>query len=422
MGKGDVFDTEGDLLSPYAQVVQNQAFANPLVFGASSGYGPYAQTDYGVPQAPDEQNPLVRPPVPVREMPIEQQVAWEKYQRDGLAAQAEQRARLFSEKVNRRNEQYKVNTLDQADRFIEEMGDLDPRHPDYQLQKTQLQRKYPLALQNPAVADNIKSLDDTYTHLRGLDEEEQKYQRNKADTTLKERINQGYQLAQKAGPEVLAQFNQDVTADPERAIQSVADLTARSEQENTIADLTSLGLDPKQFYGPSGQFLSGHAKQAINLETKRQTGATAEVKRQIDIMDAMSKVRDKAQKHDQDLLSDALVSNPKMTEEEKKALPLEWPEEREAAYNQVISRAGAALLPQKQPGQPQPQQQQVTQPQPTGQPQPSGTPRPQQVTTQRPVVKRPPAAPGATPTAVEATATGPNGEKMVKRGGKWYAM
>lgn len=407
MGKGDVFDTSGDLLSPYAQVVQNQAFANPLVFGATSGYGPYAQTDYGVPQAPDEQNPLVRPPVPVREMPIEQQVAWEKYQRDGLTAQANQREQLFNQKVERSKEQYRLNTLDQADRVFDNIGDLDPRSKDYPLQRAQLLKKYPLAAQNKAVSDNLGALDETHKHYQGLDEEEQKYQRNKADATLKERINQGYQLAQKAGPEVLAQFNQDVTADPERAISSVADLTARSDQENTIADLTSLGLDSKQFYGPSGQFLAGHAKQAINLETKRQTGATAEVKRQIDIMDAMSKVRDKAKARD-DLLTD----------EQKKTTPLEWDEDREAAYNQVIARAGASLLPQQQSGQPPLQQQQVKT---IGQPSPAGTPKPQQVTAQRPVVKRPPAAPGVTPTA--QTATGPNGQKLMKGAdGRWYPM
>jgi hypothetical protein len=182
----------------------------------------------------------------------------------------------------------------------------------------------------------------------------------------------------------------------------VADLTARSEQENTIADLTSLGLDPKQFYGPSGQFLGGHAKQAINLETKKQAGATAEVKRQIDIMNAMSQVREKAKKRDQDAI-DAL------TEEQKKDYTPEWGEDREAAYNQVISQAGASLLPRQQPGQPLPQQ------------------------VQRPVTAAPStgAAPTATkqaptkqqlPAGVEATATGPNGERMVKRGGKWYAM
>jgi hypothetical protein len=365
-----------------------------------------------VPQAPDEQNPLVRPPVPVREMPIEQQVAWEQYQRVGLANQAAQRRALFDEKVKRRDEQYELNTLDQADRFTESMGDLDPGHPDYMLQRAQLAKKYPLAARDPAVAKNLANLDETHKYLQGVADEEKKYQRNKADTMLKERINQGYQLAQKAGPEVLAQFNQDVTADPERAIQSVADLTARSEQENTVADLTSLGLDPKQFYGPSGQFLAGHAKQAINLETKKQAGATAEVKRQIDIMDAMSKVRDKAKAKDDSL-----------TDEQKKTTPLEWGEDREAAYNQVISQAGASLLPRQQPGQPPPQQVKQLQQQvkPAGQPSPSGSPAPKQVATVRPQIKRPPAAPGATSTA--QTATGPNGQKLMKGAdGRWYPM
>jgi hypothetical protein len=98
----------------------------------------------------------------------------------------------------------------------------------------------------------------------------------------------------------------------------------------------------------------------------------------------------------------------------EKTTPLEWGEDREAAYNQVISQAGASLLPQQQPGQPQ---QQVKT---TGQPLPAGTPRPQQATA-RPAVKRPPAAPGVTPTA--QTATGPNGQKLMKGAdGRWYPM
>jgi hypothetical protein len=256
------------------------------------------------------------------------------------------------------------------------------------------------------VAKNLATLDETHQYLQGVADEEKKYQRNKADTTLKERINQGYQLAQKAGPEVLAQFNQDVTADPERAIQSVADLTARSEQENTIADLTTLGLDPKQFYGPSGQFLAGHAKSAINLETKKQAGATAEVKRQIDIMNAMSQVREKAKKRDDDATAG-------LTEEQKKDYTPEWGEDREAAYNQVISQAGASLLPRQQPGQPLPQQ--VQRPGVTVVPSTATAPKQPSATKQAPAKPLPAGV-------VEKTATGPNGAKMARIGGKWYAM
>jgi hypothetical protein len=198
------------------------------------------------------------PPNPYYNMSYEEAARRRAIESENLQREVRTRSELLDQKVNDAEYKYKLSTIDQSEKFLEDMRGLDPRSPDYITRRHELTSTYPLAAQNPKILNNLDLLDKTYS---GIEQDKQMLTRQQtlANDAAKERdaINGRAMAAKLGGTRGVAMYEELLAQDPGNPIGVMAKMVDAQEQQSAIAGLRRLNLNEKEFYmpevGPDGQ-------------------------------------------------------------------------------------------------------------------------------------------------------------------------
>jgi hypothetical protein len=250
-GLSEASDDEGPLgfLDRSAESVVQQ---NPLAFGRPSFYeqemepvtNPVLE---GIDPDVAAANPLVTAPRPIKYMPIEQQIYWNKMQADALGKQASLQATLNQNRAAALTHKHNLDQETQSTAIFDIFDQLDPNDPNYQDQKTKLLKPLAAGTLNPAVQNLLKMKDDVFNHKQGLEDEELKRTRTREGTLEVARINEAMKIANETGDENLVnEVSNTAKTDPIAALGKALAYRTQLTNENLATQLRAAGVtDPE---------------------------------------------------------------------------------------------------------------------------------------------------------------------------------
>lgn len=191
------------------------------------------------------------PPSPYHNMSREQATKIREAEAVNLQRESSLRESELKQKSDALDYKYRLNQIDQSDKFLDEMGSLDPRSPDYISQKSNLSSRYPLAAQNPMILRNIELLDKTYDGLEGNKQVLSRQQQLAEEAARERDTAQGRSIAaQRFGTEGVVMYEDLLSKDSKNPLGVAASMVSAQEKRSRISQLQELGIDPNQFYTP----------------------------------------------------------------------------------------------------------------------------------------------------------------------------
>lgn len=195
------------------------------------------------------------PASPYHNMSYEDAARRRAIESENLAREVNTRSAEFKQKADAMDYKYRLNEIDQSEKYLARAPELDPNQQDYPQQKALLDKEFPLAGLNADVQRKMALLDQTYSRVteneRILSRHAVEQEAREAVALRKQEASQGRTILSKYGLEELANYEDLLAKDPNGSPLAIAARAAdASEQRSRISQLTELNVDPKQFYTP----------------------------------------------------------------------------------------------------------------------------------------------------------------------------
>lgn len=193
-----------------------------------------------------------------------------------LANEVNIRSAEFKQKADAMDYKYKLSEIDQSEKYLSRVPELDPNHPDYPIHKAKLDREFPIGALNPEVQRKLGLLDQTYT---GITQNERLLNRQKQlqdEADMNRQVSQGREMAAKFGGTAgVAQYEELLAKDQKNPIGALAAFTDAQEKQSRLSQLTELLTSPDgkvdtnrmaKFYTPT---VGPDGKATPVLDTRR---------------------------------------------------------------------------------------------------------------------------------------------------------
>lgn len=195
------------------------------------------------------------PASPYHNMSREQATKIREAESENMAREVSIRSAEFKQKADAMDYKYRLNEIDQSEKYLARAPELDPNQQDYPQQKARLDKEFPLAGLNADVQRKMALLDQTYSRItendRLLNRHAVEQEAREAAALRKQEISQGRTIVSKYGPNALVAFEEELAKDDKTSpIAVAAKLEDASRRLSMMEQLRELGVDDRRFYTP----------------------------------------------------------------------------------------------------------------------------------------------------------------------------
>jgi hypothetical protein len=266
---------------------------DPLLYGRPSVYEQYREPS-GMPQlegidpAIMEANPLARPPRPIKYMPVEEQIIWNKMQSETLKNQAGLQSQLNQNRAAALARKIELDREVQSSVIFDAWDQVDPTRDDYLEQKGKLFRANPVGAMSNEVRNAIGVKDVIWQNRKELNDEDRKRKADLEDALAKNRLSESFkQAAELNDPALIERISKLSAEDPALALAEVQNAKRESYKRNLIAEMRDLGvsdqeMSSKYLHPETGDFLYDAARSRVEIEREKRKSATADESKLID--------------------------------------------------------------------------------------------------------------------------------------------
>lgn len=183
----------------------------------------------------------------IRTMTLEDEMAMEEANVQRLERTARVRGALLQQRMQAADHQYKLNTIEQSEQLLQELGSGKPGEPNYLEWRAGLARKFPLGVQNQSILRNLEMLDNTHEQISQSDAILNRQKQLNAESDRQRDISEGRRMAAKLGTRALAHYEDELARDPQVSpLGLVAKMAEAQDEQNTVTSLRNLGLDDEK--------------------------------------------------------------------------------------------------------------------------------------------------------------------------------
>ena len=292
---------ESNPLSFSERLTEGAAQANPLMMGRPGLREQYSEPATvpvleGISPEVVAANPLVRPPRPIKYMPVEQQIIWQERQAAALANQANLQDQLFQNKKSATAAQMELSRQAQSNAILDSLKDLDPTRDDYEERRDKVLAANPIGAISPDVKNLFEYKDKAWDLRRSKRADQEKRILDTQETLRREALSQARKDAVEIGdPSLLEEVGRLSAENPDLAVAKVSQVKSRLAQSNINTQLLQYGLSPEEiqslYYDPSGHFRADAAAARVKMEeSKRVAGEKVASESQLaDIVTTLNK-------------------------------------------------------------------------------------------------------------------------------------
>jgi hypothetical protein len=283
-GDDDELFRPSNPLSVTEQAIEGAAQSNPLMMGRPGFYEQYSEPATvpameGISPEVAAANPLIRPPRPIKYMPVEQQIIWQERQASALSKQADLQNQLYNNKKAATEAKLDLARKAQSNAIFDAMGELDPTADDYFARRDKVLAANPIGAVTPEVKNLFGYKDEAWDLRQKLAEDDRKRKLDSQETLRKEAVSQARKDAVEIGdPALLEEVSKLSAQNPEAAVARVAQVKGRLAQSNITTQLQQYGVPPEEikslYYDPdTGYFRADAAAARVKMEESKRAAA-----------------------------------------------------------------------------------------------------------------------------------------------------
>jgi len=254
-------------IPPMVQRMQNMAVMSPSVKSeyefpdANNGY-PLRTTRYG--------QPLV---------PIQEQLAMQQLQTQQQREQLEVSGQQLNQVLAQKKDLYDTRVNQQALTATQQLGDFDPKSPDFEAKFTEFQKANPLAFQNPGfreLASRLLSTRQQHVHSEETDDRtfigRQAAAQAQQEILKQHSVNSTRGEAAKYGEDALSAYDEALASnggDPFNALAVSQKQISRAKEDSTTAKAIARQFTPADYNAMSlrhDNFLKGPKGEKLEYD------------------------------------------------------------------------------------------------------------------------------------------------------------